>query len=402
MSPVDVSTRTRESEAYADFDHNDTSLSVEEFRARHDEMREGCPVAHSQRHGGFDVVTRYEDVRAVLAAADVFSSADGVFIPQNGAPRVAAMEFDDPAHTMWRRLMAPPLTLRAVREFEPTIREVADILINAFAATGTADLVRDVAEQLPSIVVGRVIGLSHEDSLVGRELASSMYAAIGSDEFPARMEKFQEFVDAQLEDRRACPRDDFLSQIAAGVVDGVAIDSAGTASLMIALIIGGHHSTGSGIGGLFRDILLDDQLRAAVTADETALAHAVDESLRLNTPLQYFARTALEDAEVGGEQVCKGGKVLVDLAAANRDPRRFEDPETFDLDRRRNAHLAFGTGPHVCLGQHLARTEIRIAVGRVLERLPDIHLVGPAPEVVAAGKLVTTKALPVAFTPVAG
>ncbi|MCU1659433.1 MAG: cytochrome [Pseudonocardiales bacterium] len=392
-------TTAQQRDAFADFDHNDPAVSAEQFRARHDEMRETCPVAHSSQYGGFDVLTRYDDVRAVLSAPALFSSADGVFIPPSGFPRVAAMEFDDPKHTMWRRLMGPPLTIRAVREFEPTILEIIDSLIDSFVADGSADLVRDIAEPLPSLVVGRVVGLGHDESLAGRDIASRVFAAIGSAEFTERLDRFQEFVDEQLDERRRHPKDDFLTQIASGAVDGVPINSAGAASLMVSYIVGGHHSTGSGIAGLLRDVLTDDLVRQAVTSDPAALSRAVDESLRLNTPLQYFARSVVEDTAVGGESIGKGGRVLVDLAAANRDPRQFEHPERFDLGRRRNPHVAFGAGAHVCLGQHLARAEMRLVVGRLLERLPDLRLVGDAPEAVVAGKLVTTRALPVEFTP---
>lgn len=399
MSVQQDGTDAHERGPFTDFDHNDGSLSAEEFRSRHDDMRERCPVAHSSRHGGFDVVTRYEDVRKALSSPETFSSADGVFIPPTGLPPVAAMEFDNPEHAMWRKLMEPPLTVRAVRDFEPTIVEITDFLIDAFAADGSADLVRDVAEPLPSIVVGRVVGLNHDESLAGREVAAQLYAALGTPNFESQMTGFTAFVDAQLEARRRHPREDFLTQVAAGVVDGVPIDTSGAAGLVIAYLLGGHHSTGSGIAYLLRDVLTHDDLRQAVTSDPKVMARAVDESLRLNTPLQYFARTAVGDADLSGGCIAKGSRVLLDLASANRDPRQFEDPETFDLNRRRNPHVAFGGGTHVCLGQHLARTEIRIAVGRLLERLPDLTLAGEAPEVVVAGKLLTTATLPVTFTP---
>jgi cytochrome P450 len=400
MSATHEETGAHQHDAFGEFDHNDESLSADDFRRRHDIMRETCPVAHSNQHGGFEVVTRYEDVRSVMSSPQAYSSADGVFIPESGFPRVAAMEFDDPEHAMWRKIMEPPLTVRAVREFEPVIVEIVDFLIDSFAAGGTADLVRDIAEPLPSIVVGRVVGLDHDESLAGREIAARLYASIGSPDIDQQMAQFTAFVEQQLELRRQDPRDDFLTQVASGEVDGMPIDTAGAASLMVAYLVGGHHSTGSGIARLLRDVLSNDQLKEAVVSDPKALIRAVDESLRLNTPLQYFARTAVEDTEIGGSCIAKGSRLLLDLAAANRDPRQFDEPDRFDLGRRRNPHLAFGGGAHVCVGQHLARTEIRVAVARLLERLPDMVLAGETPEIVVAGKLLTTQALPVSFTPV--
>lgn len=385
---------------FADFDHNDSTLDAREFRARHTQMRERCPVAHSDRHGGFDVVTRYDDVREALSAPTVFSSADGVFIPPTGTPRAAAMEFDDPQHAVWRKIMEPPLTVRAVRAFEPTILEIADFLIDDFASRGSADLVRELAEPLPSIVIGRVVGLDHDESLEARDVAARLYSSIGTSQFPVGMEAFGELVESQLASRRSHPRQDFLSDLASGTVDGVPIDSDGVSSLMLAYLLGGHHSTGSGIAGLLHDILTREDVRHAVTStdDPKAMARAVDESLRLNTPLQYFARTTVQDTTIADECIAQGGRILLDLAAANRDPRRFEDPEEFHLDRRRNAHIAFGGGSHVCLGQHLARAEIRVTVSRVLERLPDLQLTEECREKVVAGKLLTTESLPVTFS----
>ena len=230
-------------------------------------------------------------------------------------------------------------------------------------------------------------------------MASSLFAALGSPEFAERMDEFSAFVDGQLDERRAHPRDDFLTQVASGVVDGVTVDSEGATGLLIAYLLGGHHSTGSSIAFLFRELLSRDAVRSSVRSDPKLLAKAVEESLRLNTPLQYFARTALGDVELETGGVPRGRRVLVDLAAANRDPRQFENPDDFDLERRRNPHVAFGAGGHVCLGQHLARAEIRVAISRVLERLPDVALSGAAPEVVVGGKLLTTATLPVTFTP---
>ncbi|GAF46440.1 cytochrome P450 [Rhodococcus wratislaviensis] len=400
MSLVGEETGANERGSFADFDHNDSTLSAREFRSRHNEMRETCPVAHSNRHGGFEVITRYDDVREVLSAPRTFSSADGVFIPPTGTPRAAAMEFDDPEHTVWRKIMEPPLTVRAVRAFEPTILEIADFLIDNFASRGSADLVHELAEPLPSMVIGRVVGLDHKESLAARSVAARLYSSIGTPEFSTEMEAFGEFVEAQLESRRRSPLRDFLSDLASGTMEGVPIDSDGVSSLMLAYLLGGHHSTGSGIAALLHDVLTRDELRHTVTSsdDPKAMARAVDESLRLNTPLQYFARTVVEDTSIDGECIRQGSRILLDLAAANRDPRRFDDPEDFDLDRRRNAHVAFGGGSHVCLGQHLARAEIRITVSRVLERLPDLELTGECREKVVAGKLLTTQSLPVVFS----
>ena len=175
------------------------------------------------------------------------------------------------------------------------------------------------------------------------------------------------------------------------------MDAGGATGLMIAYLLGGHHSTGSGIAGLLRELLTDPGLKDAVQASPERLGRAVEESLRLNTPLQFFARTSRADAKAG-ECLAAGSRVLLALAAANRDPRRFDLPDEFVLDRPSNLHVAFGRRTYICQGQHLARALLRID-DRGLGRLPDGIVADETPKLVVGGKLVTTSALPARFTP---
>jgi cytochrome P450 len=386
--------------APAAFDHLDGTLPAAEVRRAHAEMRERCPVVHSDRHGGFDYLTRYENVRAALRDAASFSSADGVKIPSNSLlPPVPALEFDGPEHAEWRRVLDGPLTPRAVRAFEPVITEVVDLLIDGFAGSGKANLVDQLAEPLPAIVIGRMIGLEQSEAVRARAIAAALYAAMGTAEFPVRYAEFHDTTQGWLADRRRHPRDDMLTQLANGVVEGKEIDEAGATGLLVAYILGGHHSTGSALGGLIRHVLTVPGLGDELVADRGALPAVIEESLRLTTPLQLFARSVRCPVQVGGYELPQGGRVLLDLAAANRDPREFGDPDTFDRGRTRNRHLAFGTGVHVCQGQHLARAELRIAMGRLLDRLPDLRLDGePVESGLVGGSLMTHYALPVAFT----
>lgn len=383
------------------FDHLDGALSATDVRRAHGDMRERCPVVHSDRHGGFDYLTRYENVRGALTDPASFSSADGVKIPSAGVlPPVPALEFDEPEHSEWRRVLDGPLTLRAVRAFEPVITEVVDLLIDRFAGAGEADLVDQLAEPLPAIVIGRMIGLDQAEAVRARGLAAALYAAMGSADFPVRYAEFHEHTQQWLADRREHPRDDQLTQMANGVVEGKEIDDAGATGLLLAYIVGGHHSTGSALGGLIRHVLTLPGLRDELLADRTALPRVIEESLRLTTPLQLFARTVRCPVRIGDRELPAGARVLLDLAAANRDPREFSDPEEFDVRRTRNRHVTFGAGIHVCQGQHLARAELRIALGRLLDRLPSLHLAGdPVESGLVGGSLMTHYALPVAFTP---
>lgn len=386
------------------FDHLDGTLSAGEVRQAHAHMREACPVMHSDRHGGFDYLTRYDSVRAGLTDPGTFSSADGVHIPSSGLlPPIPALEFDEPEHSQWRRVLDGPLTLRAVREFEPVITEVVDLLIDDFATVGTADLARQLTEPLPAIVIGRMIGLDQAEAVRARGVAAALFAAIGSEEFPARFAEFHRHTQRWLADRRDNPRDDMLTEMASGFVQGKEIDEAGATGLLLAYIVGGHHSTGSALGGLIRHVLTVPGLRDELLADRRGMPRVIEESLRLTTPLQLFARTLRCPVRVGDQELAEGGRVLLDLAAANRDPREFADPDEFDPRRTRNRHVSFGAGPHVCQGQHLARAELRITLSRLLDRLPDLRLDGePVESGLIGGSLMTHFALPVAFTPETG
>jgi cytochrome P450 len=383
------------------FNHLDGTLPAHEVHRARTEMREACPVVHSDRHGGFDYLTRYDNVRTALTDTGSFSSADGVHIPPSGLlPPIPALEFDEPEHSEWRAVLNGPLAPRAVRAFEPVITEVADLLIDDFATAGKADLVDRLTEPLPAIVIGRMIGLDQTEAVRARGVAAALFAAMGSEEFPARFAEFSDHTQRWLADRRENPRDDMLTEMASGVVKGKEIDEAGATGLLLAYIVGGHHSTGSALGGLIRHVLTVPGLRDDLIADRRGLPRVIEESLRLTTPLQLFARTLRCPVQVDGHELAEGGRVLLDLAAANRDPREFTDPEEFDPSRSRNRHVSFGAGPHVCQGQHLARAELRITLTRLLDRLPDLRLDGePVESGLVGGSLMTHFALPVAFTP---
>jgi cytochrome P450 len=169
---------------------------------------------------------------------------------------------------------------------------------------------------------------------------------------------------------------------------------------MTAFLLGGHHSTATGIAGSLQYILSQPGLATQVAKDDSVLARAIEESLRLTTPLQLFARTVRCDTSIGGVQFTEGDRLMLNLASANRDEHQFTDPDTFDINRSRKPHLAFGGGLHYCSGQHLARAEIRIGVRTLLQRLPDIHLDGTVVELgLTGGTLMPITSLPVAFTP---
>ncbi|WP_431235979.1 cytochrome P450 (plasmid) [Mycolicibacterium psychrotolerans] len=245
-----------------------------------------------------------------------------------------------------------------------------------------------------------MVGLTREESLLSRERANEAFASIGTPEFEEKNARFAEYSLAHIAERRQHPRNDFLTVLAGGMYKGVTIDDGTAVQILTALLMGGHHSTSSGISGTLRYVLTEDGVRAALDDEPRMLSRIIEESLRLTTPLQMFARTAAVSTALGQCPVPQGTRLLINYAAANRDPQQFSDPDKFDLSRQRIPHLAFGAGAHLCGGLHLARLEIKTALTRLLNRFPDLHVSGEITDAgLIAGVLMSITALPVAFTP---
>jgi cytochrome P450 len=345
-------------------------------------------------------VSSYDAVRGAALSTEQFRSGDGVFVPPNDLPAVPALEFDGDEHTRWRRLMNDLLSLSAVRRQHPMIVDVVDRQIDMFASSGTADLVKDFAHPVPGIVIGRLVGLTHEPALRSQELAEHVFGAIGDDGLDAAMGRFVEFIMPELHRRRTNPTGDFLSALASGRYHEMEVDDPTAVQILAALLGGGFHSTASGISSLIYHVISRPEIRSRVLTEPNDLKRAVDESLRITTPLQLFARTVAHETELEGVNLPAGSRCMLNYAAANRDPHTFPEPASFDIDRHPNRHLAFGIGPHLCVGQHLARAEMSIALSRLLTRLPDITLTSkPVLSGLVSGQLMRIETLPSRFTP---
>lgn len=382
------------------FDHTDGSMPATMVREQYRRMREECPVARSDRFGGFDYINRYDDVRAVLQDSDRFMTTGGVAIPVSGMPKIPALECDPPLHGAMRSLMDGVLSPRAVRAFEPTMILLADMLIDGFASRGEANLADEYCDLLPALVIGRMVGLEQQEAMEVQQLASAMFTSIGTDVFAENWQSFAAFIARQLQMRRDSPRSDHLTALAQGQVNGHAVDAEMVTSVMLGYLLGGHHSTAAGLAGVLQHVLAVSNLKELVAADDQVLARAIEESLRLTTPLRLFARSVRSDTVIRGVQFAPGDRVMLNLASVNRDPNQFPDPEHFDLNLPRNAHVAFGGGIHICQGQQLARAEIRIAVRSLLRRLPDIRIAGDVEQAgLAGGMLMSFTSVPVQFAP---
>lgn len=369
---------------------------ADQAHAAYARLRRECPVAHSDRHGGFHVLTGHADVRAAAGDHATFSSASGHLLPEPGARMLPPIDFDPPEHTRWRRMFRALLDADARRRLESHLPAIADGLIDRFAPRGSCDLVADYAEPLALLAIARLAGLDDERAPVMHELVLHQFAQIGDPEaFRAASRQVAGFFLAELDERRAAPRDDALTALTREPLTDDEL-----VGVCVSILGAGHHSTTSALSSLLHRVGADAELRARLVADPPFAAPVIEETLRLHTPLHSFRRRTTRPARIAGTEIGAGEDVLLVFAAANRDPAVFGEPDAFDPDRRPNPHLAFGCGIHVCVGAQIARLELRIALGRLLARTPDVHLPDPRPSrVLSGGKLDLITALPATFSP---
>lgn len=344
----------------------------------YDRLRESEPVSFfpgSGPAGGFWFLTRYEDVRLVLG--DKRLSKDMTpFVPEERQnPISLSMLFRDPPdHTRLRSLVNKAFTPRMIQGLTPRITEIADDLVDRMRQNGEADVIRDLALPLPVIVIADMLGVPSEDRDSFREWSNDIIA--GGDlaqEYEERQKRslaasqaLIEYLSRLIYERRRQPEDDLIS----GMID--ARDEHGTLSEeellgnCMLLLIAGHETTVNLIGnGTLALLNHPDQLERLGGAPEIS-GTAVEEALRFESPVQHSTfRVTTGEMELGGRTIGEGEQVVAALGAANRDPEQFPEPERFDVARDPNRHLAFGRGPHFCLGAPLARLEAEITLPRL-------------------------------------
>ena len=368
-------------------------------------LRANDPI-HWDEAGQVWGVSRYDDVKALSTQPELFSNAGGIR-PDTG-PIAMMIDMDDPDHLRRRKLVNKGFTPRRVRDQEGRIREVVDRLIDQVAARGECDFVNDIAAWLPLVMIGDALGVSEADHPTLLQWSDDLMKGQGTQD-PALLEAmigafsgYTEYISEVIADRRGCPRDDLMSILCHADVDGDKLDDDELIHESLLILIGGDETTRHVItGGLYQLLRNRDQWEM-LQADRSLLDGAVEESLRWVTPIKNMARTATRDVELHGKQVKQGQKLMLLYPSANRDEAHFDDPQTFDITRSPNDHVAFGFGTHFCLGASLARLELKVAFEQVLDRLPDIDLVEDTePELRPANFVSGYEEMPVTFSPVA-
>ena len=378
--------------------------------AQYDWLRTEAPVHWHDEPGGrgFWAVTRYDDVRAVGRDAEHFSSSPTIMIQDPAAG--SSMDFggqhqmmlmmDPPRHTEFRRLISREFTRGPAARLVPRAAELARQIVDAVIARGECDFVSEVAGEMPSFVIAELMGLPLDDGRKLYQLTEIIHTA--PDVLPegaqtAAVMKMFEYARRVIDEKRARPADDLATQILQAEVDGQRLDDIDFMLFFMLLIDAGGDTTRNLVSaGLLALLEHPDELARLRGNLDALLPTAREDLLRYTSPVIYMRRTAKRDTTIGGQAIAAGDKVVMYYGAANRDPQHFAAPERLDVGRARNEHLAFGMGPHICLGQHLARVEIDAILREVFTRMHDIEL-AEAPEWLASNFIAGPRRMPVRF-----
>ncbi|MDQ1643630.1 MAG: hypothetical protein QOJ90_2981 [Actinomycetota bacterium] len=305
------------------------------------------------------------------------------FEPFNRLHRNQMMENEPPDHTRLRSLVAKAFARGHIERLRPRVQEIADGLLDRLPADGTFDVIADYAEPLPVAVIAELLGVPEEDRHLLRPWSGAIVKMYeygrDADVEPAAVAAsaaFDDYMRGLAAERRARPRDDLVSHLAAAEDGGTRLSADEVVASAILLLNAGHEASVNAFGNGIVALLHEPEQLARVCADEDLVPAAIEEMIRYDAPLQLFERTAMEDIDLGGTVVPAGGRVAALLGAANRDPEMFAAPDVFDVARRPNQHIGFGAGVHHCLGAPLARMELQISLPTLLRRKPDLALAG--------------------------
>ncbi len=370
-----------------DFDHHCDEFNLNEL-AVNAGLRRRCPVAWNENYGGFWFITGYDAVAHIARDGDTFAhkyepdAADGVdYQGEMGVPRPAGQpvlgigEVDGPYHQTLRRALAPVFSPGAVDKMRPFMAQSAQWFLDQRIADGQMDLVLDYASPVPAILTMKLMGLPYDNWQRYAHLFHSVMAAgQDSDEYakaiagvPAVMDGLLEFAAA----RRLEPRDDLTSLLVQLEFDGRRLDDAQVLNILWNLIGGGVDTTTSQTALSLLHLGTHQDLRRRLRNHPDLYHTATDEFLRYFSVNQQLSRTVTRDVILGGQRLRRNDRVVISWLAANHDEHEFEQPGEIVLDRARNRHLAFGLGPHRCIGSHLARVMFEVMVKAVLDRIPD-------------------------------
>jgi cytochrome P450 len=360
-----------------DFDHLDPKWVNDPFPIW-DDLRQRCPIAHTDRFMGVYLPTRYEDVRAVAYDPEHFSSRR-VIVRETPPPRIPAppITSDPPEHRPARMVLLPPFTPDAMKKLEPRARAIANALIDKFAARGNCDAAVEYAQEIPVRVIAHLLGLPEGDGNLYRKWIHEILE-VGITDVSVAVKAAGEMTHyfmGPVHERMEKPRDDLISYLVHAKFNGQAMTPENVLGSLRLLLIAGIDTTWSGIGSCIWHLARTPEDRRRLVKEPQLMPTAIEELLRAYAPVT-MAREVVKETSINGCTFKPGQMVMLSFPAANRDPAMFEDADKVVIDRKENRHAAFGLGIHRCVGSNLARLELTVAVEELLKRIPEFGLDG--------------------------
>ena len=384
----------------SDFSHLEPEWAVDPYPIQ-DDLRQRCPIAHTERFGGAWLPTRYEDVAAIAYDTERFSSRSIILsnfrpprklAPVGGSPPISS---DPPFHHDARKLLLPAFTKKAVAQQEPATRAFCHSLIDSFAGRDVVDAAFDYAQHIPMRVIANMLGFPPEDGPQFREFVEDLLEGINlpPDDRIERVSRLFDYLLAQVHDHLDRPRDDLTSYLIDAELYGTKLDPSHVSGTMALLLIAGIDTTWSAIGASLWHLAKTPGDRERLVAEPGLLPTATEEFLRAYAPVT-MARLVRQDMHWHGVDMKADDWILLSFPAANRDPAQFDQADEVVIDRQVNRHAAFGLGIHRCLGSHLARMELRVALEVWLERIPVFTLADPGAVTWSTGQIRGPRQLP--------
>ncbi len=388
-----------------DFDHADPQYN-RHAHAIWAELRDKCPVAHSDRYGGTWLPVTHEYVREIAYDTENFTSRAVVVstvVPEDPAPIGGAppITSDPPFHHEARRLVLPPFSPKKIAEWEPEIRKLCNELLDKMEAQAkgglTVDAAIQYAQHIPVNVIARMLGFPLEDDDLFREFVHDILENINGDpeDRMRAFERIDAYLLAQIDDHVENPRDDLTGYLLEVDLFGEKLPKEMVGGFILLLLVAGIDTTWSAIGSSLWHLATHADDRHRLANDPSLMTTAIEEFLRVYAPVT-MARLVAQDHDFHGCPMKKDEWVLLPFPAANLDPAEVPDADKVLIDRQENRHGAFGLGIHRCLGSNLARLELRVAVEEFVKRFPDFELAhGEEGVVWSVGQIRGPRALPV-------
>jgi cholest-4-en-3-one 26-monooxygenase len=360
-----------------DLDLLDGSFYVDNPREGYAWMRANAPVYYDAKNNVWGIAS-YDALLAMEKDPGTFSNAGGIR-PDNG-PIPMMIDMDDPEHWKRRKLVNKGFTPRRVRDSEDEIRSVCDEIIDSVCEKGECDFVSDIAAPLPMILIGDMLGVAPEDRADLLRWSDDLVGAQSGNATEAQyikamdaMTAYTEFCTHAVAQRQDNPTDDLMSVLVHAEVDGDRLSPDDVLHESLLILVGGDETTRHVISGGMEQLMLNPDQRKLLVDNPDKITVAVEEMLRWVTPIKNMCRTVTRDVEWRGVHMTAGQKCMLLFESANFDESKFDEPERFDVERHPNEHLAFGFGAHFCLGQALARLELKVMFEQLLTRLPDLE-----------------------------